>query len=180
MEDLLSLSCGPTRYSMHSNGYIVNGYRFHVEDYDKKLRTQNFGVVVLGDNDKDSENLDYYGVLTDVIELQFVMDKRVVLFRCNLFDVCDEIKGVKKDEFKMKQMKTENEADSSMKSTIRYTFVAPDAIGKGQGRGLKLWLREETFQLRVLCLNLVILLMSASKKLKQERVEGKDLQTLLC
>ncbi|XP_006341846.1 uncharacterized protein [Solanum tuberosum] len=71
MEDLLSLSRGPTQYLRCSNGYVVNGYRFHVEDYDKKLRTQNCGVVVLGENDKDSENLDYYGVLTDVIELQF-------------------------------------------------------------------------------------------------------------
>ncbi|WMV08510.1 hypothetical protein MTR67_001895 [Solanum verrucosum] len=206
MEDLLSLSRGPTRYSTHSNGYIVNGYRFHVEDYDKKLRTQNCGVVVLGENDKDSENLDYYGVLTDVIELKFIMDRRVVLFHCNWFDVCDEIKGVKKDEYDLvsvnpdrflktnepfvladqasqvfyandnsnkdwqvvrktqprdsyeivEQMdddivelgspsqkkrkrtnETENEVDSSMKSTIRYTFVAPGAIGKGRGRGLK-------------------------------------------
>ncbi|KAK6773982.1 hypothetical protein RDI58_029221 [Solanum bulbocastanum] len=48
MEDLLSLSCGPTKYSTHSDGYVINGYRFHVEDYDKKLRTQNCGVVVLG------------------------------------------------------------------------------------------------------------------------------------
>ncbi|KAH0722630.1 hypothetical protein KY290_005286 [Solanum tuberosum] len=61
MEDLLSLSRGPTQYLRCSNGYVVNGYRFHVEDYDKKLRTQNCGVVVLGENDKDSENLDYYG-----------------------------------------------------------------------------------------------------------------------
>ncbi|XP_049390478.1 uncharacterized protein LOC125854919 isoform X2 [Solanum stenotomum] len=37
----------------------------------------------------------------------------------------------------MKPLKTEKEADSSMKSTIRYTFVAPGAIGKGRGRGLK-------------------------------------------
>jgi len=37
----------------------------------------------------------------------------------------------------MKPLKTENEADSSMKGTIRYTFVAPGAIGKGRGRGLK-------------------------------------------
>ncbi|KAH0633143.1 hypothetical protein KY285_018577 [Solanum tuberosum] len=211
MKDLLSLSRGPTRYSTHSNGYIVNGYIFHVEDYDKKLRTQNCGVVVLGENDKDSENVDYYGFLTDVIELQFVMDKRVTLFHCNWFDVYDEIKGVKKDEydfvsvnpdrflktnepfvladqasqvfyandnsnkgwqvvrktqphdsyeiveqmdddivelgspsqkkrkrtngvkFKMKPLKTENEADSSMKGTIRYTFVAP---GKGRGQGI--------------------------------------------
>ncbi|WMV09569.1 hypothetical protein MTR67_002954 [Solanum verrucosum] len=206
-------------------GSIAEGYiaiecmtlcsRFHVEDYDKKLRTQNCDVVVLGENDKDSENLDYYGVLTDVIELQFVMDRRVVLFRCNWFDMYDEIKGVKKDEydfvsvnpgrflkinepfvlanqasqvfyandnsnkgwlvvmktqprdsfetieqmndddvvelgspsqkkrkrtseFKMKLVKTENEDSSTMKSTLRYTFVAPGSIGKGRGRGVGL------------------------------------------
>ncbi|KAH0678353.1 hypothetical protein KY284_019438 [Solanum tuberosum] len=39
--------------------------------------------------------------------------------------------------FKMKSLKTKNEVDSNMKSTIRYTFVAPGAIGKGRGRGLK-------------------------------------------
>ncbi|XP_060170527.1 uncharacterized protein LOC132601465 [Lycium barbarum] len=99
MEDLLSLSRGPTGYSTHRNGYIVNGYRFHAEDHDKNLRTQNCGVVVVGENDKDSENLDYYGVLTDVIELQFVMNRRVIVFRCNWFDVYDKTKGVKKNEY---------------------------------------------------------------------------------
>ena len=57
----------PLRYSIH-------------HDYDKKLRTQNCGIVVLGEKDEDSENLDYYGVLTDATELKFVMDKRVTLF----------------------------------------------------------------------------------------------------
>uniref|UniRef100_A0A3Q7H773 Uncharacterized protein n=1 Tax=Solanum lycopersicum TaxID=4081 RepID=A0A3Q7H773_SOLLC len=33
--------------------------------------------------------------------------------------------------FKMKLLKIENEIGSNMKSTIRYTFVAPGAIGKG-------------------------------------------------
>ncbi|KAG5576663.1 hypothetical protein H5410_056797, partial [Solanum commersonii] len=37
----------------------------------------------------------------------------------------------------MKPLKAENEVNSNMKSTIRYTFVAPGAIGKGRGRGLK-------------------------------------------
>ncbi|XP_015167842.1 uncharacterized protein [Solanum tuberosum] len=99
MEDLLSLSHGPTKYSTHSNGYIVNGYRFHVEDHDQMLRTQNCGVVVVGENDKNSENVDYYGILTDVIELQFISDRRVILFRCNWFDVYDKIKGIKRDEY---------------------------------------------------------------------------------
>ncbi|WMV07966.1 hypothetical protein MTR67_001351 [Solanum verrucosum] len=99
MEDLLSLSRGPTKYSTHSNGYIVNGYKFHIEDHDQMLRTQNCGVVVVGENDKDSENVDYYGILTDVIELQFISNRRVILFRCNWFDVYDKIKGIKTDEY---------------------------------------------------------------------------------
>ncbi|WMV38457.1 hypothetical protein MTR67_031842 [Solanum verrucosum] len=37
--------------------------------------------------------------------------------------------------FKMKPIKTESEDSSTTKSTMRYTFVAPGAIGKGRGRG---------------------------------------------
>ncbi|XP_060206292.1 uncharacterized protein LOC132633965 [Lycium barbarum] len=85
MEDLLALSRGPTPYVLRYNGYIVNGYRFHVEDYDKHLRTQNCGVVVVGETDEHRENIDYYGVLTDVLELQFT-GRRVILFECNWFD----------------------------------------------------------------------------------------------
>ena len=60
---------------------------FMHHDHDKKLRTQNCGIVVLGEKDEDSENLDYYGVLADAIEFQFVMDKRVTFFWFNLSDV---------------------------------------------------------------------------------------------
>ncbi|KAG5590250.1 hypothetical protein H5410_040764 [Solanum commersonii] len=34
-------------------------------------------------------------------------------------------------------MKTKNEDGSIMKSTIRYSFAVPGAIGRGRGRGLK-------------------------------------------
>ncbi|WMV20184.1 hypothetical protein MTR67_013569 [Solanum verrucosum] len=98
MEDLLALSRGPTKYVLHYNGYIVNGYRFHAEAYDKNLWTQNYGVVDVGETDKHSDNIDYYGVLTDVLELQF-MDRRVVLFECKWFDAYDKTKGVKIDEY---------------------------------------------------------------------------------
>lgn len=98
MEDLLALSRGPTKYVLHYNGYIVNGYRFHAEDYDKNLWTQNCGVIVIGKTDKHSENIDYYGVLTDVLELQFT-GRRVVLFECKWFDAYDKTKGVKTDVY---------------------------------------------------------------------------------
>ena len=42
----------------------------------------------------------------------------------------------------MKSLKTEKEFYSNMKSTIRYTFVAPGAIGKVQARTLKLFVEK--------------------------------------
>ncbi|OIT34191.1 hypothetical protein A4A49_62140, partial [Nicotiana attenuata] len=147
MEDLLVLSRGPTQYVLHYNGYIVNGYRFHVEDYDKHLRTQNCGVVVVGETGEHSKNIDYYGVLTDVVELQFT-GRRVILFQCNWFDMYDKKKGIKTDEYgivsvnwgrflKTSEPFNENEVASTVKATAKYAFVAPGAIGKGRGRGLK-------------------------------------------
>jgi len=80
-------------------GYITNGYRFHVEDYDKDLRTQNYVVVVVGETDKENKNTDYYGELTEILELQFIGEKRVIFFRCMWFDVYDQEKGVKMNEY---------------------------------------------------------------------------------
>ncbi|WMV29807.1 hypothetical protein MTR67_023192 [Solanum verrucosum] len=82
IENLFSLSRGPTKYSTYSNCYILNGHKFHIEDLDQMLRTKNCGVVVVGENDKDSENVYYCGIFTDVIELQFISNRRVILFRC--------------------------------------------------------------------------------------------------
>ncbi|KAH0650206.1 hypothetical protein KY284_030118 [Solanum tuberosum] len=144
---------------------------FHVEDYDKKLRTQNCGVVIVGENGKDSDNLDYYGVLWIFLKTNepFILaDQASQVFYANnnsnkgwqvvrktqprdSFDIVELIdddiaelgspsqkkrKITNEVKIKMKSMKLENEVDSSiLKSTIRYTFVAPGSIGKGRGQG---------------------------------------------
>jgi len=46
-EDLLSLARGPTQYVTSYSGYVVNGYRFNVEQWEKNLRSQNSGVVMI-------------------------------------------------------------------------------------------------------------------------------------
>lgn len=51
----------------------------------------------------------------------------------------------------MKPLKTENEAGSTMKSSIKYTFVVPGAIGKGRGRGLKLLAEKRNTPAKKLC-----------------------------
>ena len=44
------------------------------------------------------EDIDYYGVLTDIIELDYYENDKVVLFRCDWADVTSG-RGVTKDEF---------------------------------------------------------------------------------
>lgn len=99
MKDLLTLSRGLLPYVKRLKGYIIKGYRFHVEDYDRGLRTQNCDVVVVGETDEENKNIDYYGELTEILELQFMGGKTVILFRCMWFDVYDQEKGVKMDVY---------------------------------------------------------------------------------
>ena len=56
-------------------------------------------MVVIGNIGQRDENIDYYGILTDVLELQYLGGKRVVLFHCKWFDVYDNTRGIKTDEY---------------------------------------------------------------------------------
>ena len=85
VKDLRTLALGPLRGVKCFNGYIANGFRFHTRDTEKKRVNQNSGVMVNGTN--GSKEVDYYGILTKIIELQYLDGKRVVLFRCDWWDV---------------------------------------------------------------------------------------------
>jgi hypothetical protein len=69
--------------------YEVNGYRFCSENYEKKKRklsTINSTVLVSGD-DGNGKDLEYYGIIKDIIELKFDGndDFSLVLFECRWF-----------------------------------------------------------------------------------------------
>jgi hypothetical protein len=99
MEDLLSLSRGPLQNSTCFAGYDMNGFRFRIESRDKNRCTQNSGVVVSAEGSTISENAEYYGILTEIIELQFLGGRRVPLFRCKWVDVFNKKRGIKKDVY---------------------------------------------------------------------------------
>ncbi|XP_058006773.1 uncharacterized protein LOC110657485 [Hevea brasiliensis] len=135
MGALLSLSRGPARYVTSFYGYIVNGYRFHTEYHDQGLRTQNSGVVVIGDIGDEVNNIDYYSVLTEIIQLQYLGGRRVVLFHCNWWDVYDRVRGVKIDEYggvsvNCKRTLKTNEPFILANQASR-VFYVPDNIHKG-------------------------------------------------
>ncbi|KAI0520000.1 hypothetical protein KFK09_007465 [Dendrobium nobile] len=84
-EDLYSLAMGPDiRVNVYS-GCIVNGIKFLVNQRDIRRVTQNSGVSVQGSH-KD-ESIDFYGILTDVVDLSYIDGNHVVLFKCKWFDL---------------------------------------------------------------------------------------------
>ena len=68
-------------------GYIVNGYKFHTIRHSCGSATNNSGVCIRGTN-YSTEDCDYYGCLTDILQLEYPgwPIKRTILFKCNWFD----------------------------------------------------------------------------------------------
>ncbi|KAK6277217.1 hypothetical protein POUND7_017540 [Theobroma cacao] len=101
LKEIKLLSPGPSRVVRRLKGFIVNGFRFHTQDREKKIKTQNSGVVITAltesyassqDQNPIKGNVTYYGVLKDIIELDYYGHFNVVVFKCDWFQV-------KQDEF---------------------------------------------------------------------------------
>ncbi|KAK1382537.1 hypothetical protein POM88_020272 [Heracleum sosnowskyi] len=83
-DDLYSLSQGPLeRYNSYQS-CIVNGVRFRCKEYDDTLRTQCSGVCTEGDH--DNNDIIYYGILIEIMQLSFLFDRKVFLFRCKWYN----------------------------------------------------------------------------------------------
>ncbi|XP_042962433.1 uncharacterized protein LOC122296696 [Carya illinoinensis] len=95
-QDLYALACGPDRWVVAYAGCIINGKRFHTKSREIRRRSQNCGVLVTGDQATD--NVDFYGVINDVVELHYMGGRRVYLFSCDWFDVGDKKRGVRVDD----------------------------------------------------------------------------------
>jgi hypothetical protein len=92
----LSLLClGPKRKVKCYNEYFVNGYVFHTEEYGHGRKTYNNGVCIKGSTSSEFE-VDYYGRLKEVIEMQYHSEQnRVFLFKCYWYDTTD--RGIRVD-----------------------------------------------------------------------------------
>ena len=93
-EDIKWLSKGPNTIARRFSAYAINGYKFVIESCERK--TQNSEVMVVSStvkfrSKKDEnplvENVTYYGVLKDIIELDYYGHFKIVLFKCNWFQI---------------------------------------------------------------------------------------------
>ncbi|XP_060215669.1 uncharacterized protein LOC132642553 [Lycium barbarum] len=66
-------------------GCVINGVRYLIQRRDELRKSQNCGIVVAGYH--ENELIDFYGIITDIIELEYVDENRVFLFKCKWFDL---------------------------------------------------------------------------------------------
>ncbi|KAG8472497.1 hypothetical protein CXB51_034179 [Gossypium anomalum] len=95
------------RYVLFHHDSIEPLRKFHTKYRERMRRTQNCGVVVNSsitsyasarDSNPVEGNVEYYGLLTDIIELDYYGRWKVILFRCDWADV-NTARGNKKDQF---------------------------------------------------------------------------------
>ena len=78
---------GPKRVVKTYPIYFVNGYKFNTKEYGAEKLTNNTGVFVKGSDDPENHLNDFYGVLTQILQLTYFSRpvEEVFLFRCNWF-----------------------------------------------------------------------------------------------
>lgn len=82
-DDLYALSQFPDdRYSSWQS-CVVHGVRFRCKVRDDKFTTQCSGVCA---GEYDDETRIYYGVLLEVMELDFILGRKVFMFRCKWYN----------------------------------------------------------------------------------------------
>ncbi|XP_042964767.1 uncharacterized protein LOC122298991 [Carya illinoinensis] len=92
-DEIYALACGPDKWAASYAGCIMNRIRFQTKDREGHRRTQNSGLVVRGEH--QSNPIDLYGVLNDIIELRYMGWHKVYLFQCDWWDVSDKRKGIR-------------------------------------------------------------------------------------
>ncbi|KAL6579232.1 hypothetical protein OROMI_009448 [Orobanche minor] len=84
-ESLYSLACAPNRLVRKYTGCIVNGVRFLTIERDVRCKTQNSGIIVEGNHGDD--NIEFFGILTHIIHLDYVKGRHITVFKCEWFDL---------------------------------------------------------------------------------------------
>ncbi|KAK2659537.1 hypothetical protein Ddye_006070 [Dipteronia dyeriana] len=79
-DELYSLSCGPDLRVNSYTSCIVNGVCFHSKARDERRTTQNSGVAVPGEHDDNA--IDFYGFVTAILQLNFILGYNVPIFKC--------------------------------------------------------------------------------------------------
>ena len=107
-DEIKILAKGPMLNARKYSSYSINGFCFHTKSYDEGRPIQNSGVAVvaeattfdMGNNDHSRITKNaYYGIIKEIVELNYHHKGNVVLFKCAWVDNRVQDKWVKIDKF---------------------------------------------------------------------------------
>ena len=79
IDELYDLVCGSDRRVNHYTSCIIGGMRFHARKFEmQRRRIQNSGIATIGY--EGEEEIEYYSILIDIIELKYGSNNSVFLF----------------------------------------------------------------------------------------------------
>jgi len=107
-EEIHILANEPFMIATTYNSYAINGFKFHTFSYDEGRPVQGSGVALVAQTScfENGNNVDlvmrnkiYYGIIKEIIELNYRNKGNIVLFKCDWVDNRIQDKWVKKDQF---------------------------------------------------------------------------------
>lgn len=135
-KDLEVLAMGPNRASKKFSGYVINGYRFHTKKRDAKCITQNSGVFLTAlttsfASSKDKNplvgNVNYYGAIEEILEVDYWGEFSVVLFKCCWYQEEKDLYGLTRVNFNRLCQKSDPYV---MASQVQQVFYIEDPTEK--------------------------------------------------
>ena len=127
---------GPLTTAKRFTGYVINGYRFYTKFRDAKCTTQNSGVFLTAlttsfASSKDQNPLvgevNYYGSIEEILELDYWGEFSVVLFKCCWYQEEKDLYGLTRVNFNRLCQKSDPYV---MASQVQQVFYIEDPIDK--------------------------------------------------
>ena len=83
------IASGPVNKAKSWPIYFSRGFLFHTQKHGEGRKTCNYGICVKGESYTNaSDEADYYGILTDIIQIEYegAVDLKITLFKCKWYD----------------------------------------------------------------------------------------------
>lgn len=80
------LAKGPSNRVRYYTGFDINGIRFHTQERDNTGKCQNSGILVTAQT-PDQGMVSYYGIVKDMIYLNYYGQFGIVLFKCDWINI---------------------------------------------------------------------------------------------
>ena len=84
-DQLLYIAYRPDMQVYRYKSFIINSCRFSTKDRDLQLKSQNGRILVK--RNVNIGNLNYFGVLTNITQLNYHVENSIILFNANQWDV---------------------------------------------------------------------------------------------